>query len=293
MTENEVCKMKVKNIISMNDLSKEEIETLLVRADELKEKIMPKNGKTASLLFNRPSTRTHVSFDVALHHMGYGSVYLDYVFTQMIRGEQIKDSAKAISQYVELVIARLVPHTMLEEFVKSSDVPVINAGSDLEHPCQALGDLYTIKQAGKLKAGNTIAFVGDPTDAVANSLAIGAMKLGLKFTYIAPKGYEPLNKKATVSNDVSAVKNAQIIYTNAWAREKEGQDPKLVRDLLPYQVNKELLTHAPDALVMHPLPASRGLEITDEALDSKNSVVWKQVKNRLFVQKALIKFLES
>jgi ornithine carbamoyltransferase len=182
---------------------------------------------------------------------------------------------------------------MLDEFVRASAVPVINAGSDVEHPCQALGDLYTIKQAGKLKPGNLIVFVGDPTDAVANSLAIGALKLGLKFTYSAPKGYEARNKKTVISNDLHVVKNAAIVYTNAWAREREGQDPKLVRDLLPYQVNKELLKHAPDALVMHPLPASRGLEITDDALDSKNSVVWKQVKNRLYVQKAVIEMLEK
>ena len=286
--------MKSKNIISMDDFSKEEIEKMFSVTDELKERNIPKNGKTAALLFNRPSTRTHVSFAVALQHMGYESIYLDYVFTQMVRGEQLKDSAKAISQYVELIIARLVPHHMLEEFVQHSDVPVVNAGSDNEHPCQALGDLYTLKKAGKLKTGNVIAFIGDPQDAVANSLAIGAMKLGLKFIYICPQGYEPLNKKAGVSHIISGVKGASAIYTNAWARETSGDvDPKRMRDLLSYQLNKEVLLHAPDALIMHPLPATRGLEISDEMIDSKNSVVWKQVKNRLYVQKAVINMLEK
>ncbi len=283
----------MKHLISMDELDKKDIEHLLNRADDLKSEIRQKNGKTAALLFNRPSTRTHVSFEVALQHMGYGSVYLDYVFTQLVRGEQLKDTARAISQYVDLIIARLVPHAMLAEVAKHASVPVINAGSDLEHPCQALGDLYTIKEAGKLRQGNTIVFLGDPTDAVAHSLAIGALKMGLKFTYVCPKGYEPSINNASVSHDPAAVNEASVIYTNAWARETTEQyDPMLIRDLLPYQVNDEILNNAPpDTLVMHPLPANRGVEITDGALDHKNSVVWKQVKNRLSVQKALLSFL--
>ncbi len=278
----------MKNLISMQDLSKGDLETLFKLTDELKNKTLQKNGKTAALLFNRPSTRTHVSFEVALQQLGYGSVYLDYVFTQLVRGEKLKDSAKAISQYVNLIIARLVPHNMLEELAKYSDVPVINAGSDLEHPCQALGDLYTIKQAGKLKAGSKIVFVGDPNDSVASSLAIGAQALGLKFTYLCPKGYYPINKKAEVSNELKAVKDATVIYTNAWAKEEE---PERMRNFLPYQVNEQMLALAPkDVLVMHPMPAFRGLEISDAVLD-KHSLVWQQVKNRLYVQKAVISWL--
>ena len=288
--------MKTKNLISMQDLSKEDLENLFKLTDELKNKTMQKNGKTAALLFNRPSTRTHVSFDVALNQLGYSTTYLDYVFTQLVRGEKLKDSAKAISQYVNLIIARLVPHSMLEELAKYSDVPVINAGSDLEHPCQALGDLYTIKEAhgSKLKTGSKIVFVGDPRDAVANSLSIGAQALGLKFIYLCPKGYYPSNKKADVSSDLKIVKDASIIYTNAWPRELNEEATEIMRDFLSYQVNEQMLAQAPkDVLIMHPLPAFRGLEISDAVLDSKNSLVWQQVKNRLYVQKAVIQSLEK
>ncbi len=281
----------MKNLISMQDLNKDDLENLLKLTDELKNKTMQKNGKTAALLFNRPSTRTHVSFDVALHQLGYSTTYLDYVFTQLVRGEKLKDSAKAISQYVNLIIARLVPHSMLEELAKYSDVPVINAGSDVEHPCQALGDLYTIRKArgGKPDAGTKIVFVGDPRDAVANSLSIASQALGMKFTYLCPKGYYPTNKKAELSNDLKSVKDANIIYTNAWSRELNEEATEIMRDFLPYQINEQLLANAPkDVLIMHPLPAFRGMEVTDKVLDGKNSLVWQQVKNRLYVQKAVI-----
>ena len=286
--------MKIKSLISMNDLSKEDLENLLKLTDELKDRTLQKNGKTAALLFNRPSTRTHVSFDVALHQLGYCSIYLDYVFTQLVRGEKLRDSAKAISQYVNLIIARLVPHSMLEELTGYSDVPVINAGSDLEHPCQALGDIYTIKQAGKLRAESKIVFVGDPNDSVANSLSVAASKLGMKFVYLCPKGYYPKDKRTETTNDINTVKDAIVLYTNAWTQELGEDTSEKIRDFLPYQVNEQLLAKAPkDVLIMHPLPAFRGLEISDSVLDGKNSLVWKQVKNRLYVQKAVINALEK
>lgn len=289
--------MKTRNLISMDDLTKEDLANLLKMADNLKGKTMQKNGKTAALLFNRPSTRTHVSFDVALHQMGYSSTYLDYVFTQLVRGEKPADSAKTLSQYVSLIIARLVPHSMLEEVMEYSDVPVVNAGSDVEHPCQALSDIYTVYQAGKLKPGSKIVFVGDPNDAVANSLAIAAVKLGLKFIYLCPKGYYPSyapNKKLEVSNDLRVVKDATAIYTNAWVQELGEESPERTRDFLPYQVNEQMLANAPkEVIVMHPLPAFRGVEISDGVLDGKNSIVWQQVKNRVYVQKAIISMLEK
>lgn len=285
--------MKTRNLISMSDLGREDLENLLKLADDLKGRAMQKNGRTAALLFNRPSTRTHLSFDVALNQLGYGTTYLDYVFTQLVRGEKLKDSAKTLSQYVDMIIARLVPHSMLEEIVAYSEVPVINAGSDVEHPCQALSDIYTIKEAmGSTLRGGKMVFAGDPNDAVANSLAIATTKLGLKFVYLCPKGYYPShapNKKLEVSSDIKTVKDAAVIYTNAWAHELGEESPERMRDFLPYQVNGQMLSNAPkDVLVMHPLPAFRGLEISDEVLDGRNSLVWKQVKNRIYVQKAVI-----
>ncbi|MDO8553373.1 MAG: ornithine carbamoyltransferase [Candidatus Micrarchaeota archaeon] len=291
-----------KNLLSLLDLSKTEIEKILSDADSLKDKTFPYAGKTAALLFNRPSTRTLVSFEVALKQLGYGTIHLDYVFTQMVRGERLGDTSKAISQYVSLIVARLLPHSMLDELAKSSEVPVINAATDREHPCQALGDMYTLKSLGKLKQGNKLVFIGDPTDAVANSLAIAATKLGMHFVFLCPKSLSPDEKylaeakklgRVEVSNDISVVKGAAAIYVSSWAKDSsEQENPDRLRDFLPYQVNsKMLLLASKDVVVMHPLPAFRGQEITDEVLDGGNSVVWQQAKNRLYVQKAIIKQL--
>lgn len=291
-----------KNLLSMFDLSREDIEKILGNTDLLKEKTFPYAGKTAALLFNRPSTRTLVSFEVALKQLGYGTIHLDYVFTQMVRGERLADTSKAISQYVSLIVARLLPHSMLEELASTATVPVINAATDLEHPCQALGDMYTLKAAGKLKQGSKLVFVGDPKDAVANSLAIAATKLGMHFVFLCPKSLLPDERyleeakklgKAEVSNDISAVGDATAIYANSWIKESsEQENPDRLREFLPYQVNEEMLSLAPkDVAVMHPLPAFRGQEITDAVLDGKNSLIWKQAKNRLYVQKAVVKLL--
>ncbi len=291
-----------KNLLSLLDLSKQEIEKILTDAEALKDKSQPYAGKTAALLFNRPSTRTLVSFEVALKQLGYGTVHLDYVFTQMVRGEKLGDTSKAISQYVSLIVARLLPHSMLEELAKSSEVPVINAATDLEHPCQALGDMYTLKALGKLKTGNKLVFIGDPTAAVANSLVIAATKLGLYFVFLCPKTMVPDQKylefakklgKVEVTHEISAVKDAAAIYVSSWVKESpEQENPDRLREFLPYQVNTKMLSLASkDAVVMHPLPAFRGQEITDDVLDGKQSVVWQQAKNRLYVQKAIISVL--
>ena len=295
----------MKKLISMLDVSKDEIERIMKLSDELKDKKFERKNEIAALLFNRPSTRTLVSFVAALEQLGYGTVHLDYTFTQLIRGERLKDAAKTLSQYASLIVARLTPHEMLTEAAEASSVPVINAATDIEHPCQALGDLYTMQQLGKLKKSGKIVFVGDPNDNVANSLMIGTLKLGMNFTFLAPRGYEPnkfyLNeaKKTNsagieVTNEIkSAAKDASVIYASPWVRETiEEESSKRMKEFLPYQINEEMLKLAPkDAIVMHPLPAFRGLEISESVLDGKQSVVWKQAKNRMYVQKAIVKML--
>jgi ornithine carbamoyltransferase len=290
-----------RNLISMLDLKNEEIEAMLSEAAMLEGKSVPYTGKSAVLLFNRPSTRTLVSFEVALKETGFSTIHLDYMFTQLVGGEKLHDTAKAFSQYVQLIVARLHPHSMLLELASASLVPVISAGSDVEHPCQALGDLYTMKKLNKLGKGKKIVFVGDPKDSVANSLSIACLKLGMEFVFLAPKGYyqsEEYAKHAkkfgniTLTSDTSALKGADVVYTNDWAKGSEAEITAKIKDFTDYQVNDALLALAKkDAIVMHPLPASRGLEISEAVLDGKQSVVWQQAKNRLYVQKAIIKML--
>ncbi|MEK6981563.1 MAG: ornithine carbamoyltransferase [Candidatus Micrarchaeota archaeon] len=293
----------MKSLISMLDLDKNQIEKIFTLADELKDKKLERQGKLAALLFNRPSTRTLVSFAAALEESGIGFIHLDYGFTQLVRGEKLKDAAKALEQYASLVIARLTPHDMLAELSKESKIPIINAGSDVEHPCQALGDLYTLKSLGKLKKGNKIVFIGEPTSNVANSLLIGATKLGLNFTFLSPLNYEPNAKYLTeakkhaiieITNDISkALNGANIIYVSPWIKETmEEESTKRMKDFLSYQVNEEMLSKAPkDVVLMHPLPAFRGMEVSEKILDSKNSVIWQQAKNRLYTQKAIVKMM--
>jgi len=294
--------VRVRNLLSIADLKKEDIEELLRLSDEIKEKVFPQTGKHGVLLFNRPSTRTVVSFEAALGQLGYGAIRLEWVFSQAVRGEAVRDTAKTLSQFSSLIIARLYPHAMLAELAAHAAVPVISAASDLEHPCQALGDMLTIKQNGKLKKGNKVVFVGDPVSNVANSLMLACVKLGLDFVFLCPEGYAPRQEyflegdklgAVTVAHDIGAVKDAAVIYTSAWVGPAlEEESPLRMKELLPYQVNAAMLGRAPDdVIVMHPLPAFRGLEIADAVLDGKNSVVWAQTRNRLYIQKAIIRKL--
>ncbi len=292
----------MKNFISILDTEKKDVETVLDLAEGMKDKTDPPRGMTAALLFNMPSTRTLVSFDVTLAQLGMTSAHLNYVFTQMIRGEQIGDTSRALSQYAAAIIARLSDHSIMQELAKNSTVPVINAGTPLEHPCQALGDLYTMKSRQKLKHGSHMVLVGDPSYNVANSLLVAASMFGMSITVLSPKGYGPLknylaaaekNTKVTLTSDTGCLKDADIIYASGWVREvPEQESPTHMKAFLPYLVDEAMLKKAPsDVLVMHPLPAFRGLEISDAVIDGKNSIVWEQTKNRVYVQKALLKML--
>ncbi|MFV2041087.1 MAG: ornithine carbamoyltransferase, partial [Candidatus Hydrothermarchaeales archaeon] len=239
------------------------------------------------------------SFEVAMTQLGGHSLYLNPSDTQIGRGESIKDTALTLSRYLDGVAIRAISHKTIAEFAGHATIPVINALTDLEHPCQALADLLTIKEKkGTLDV--KLAYVGDGNN-VCNSLIGGAALVGMEIAVATPPGYEPdreiLNKakdisssKITVANDpYEAVASAEVVYTDVWvSMGQEKSEAQRIKDFKDYQVNVGLLDMTSDALVMHCLPARRGLEITDEVIDGPNSIVFDQAENRLHLQKALI-----
>lgn len=277
----------MKNFLSINDLEKSEFEKIFEMAEKLaSENFFPK-PICAGLLFDRPSTRTRVSFEVALRQLGIHPIYLDYVFSQLARGEKIEDTGKVLSGYVSIIIARLHKHDQLQRLAASSSVPVINAATELEHPCQALGDLFTLKKHGLLKPGIKLAYIGNPATNVANALLLGAEKFGLEMTFIAPHGYLPqpaFGTKAKVLNDFTI--QVDIAYASAFDVEEDE-----LKTFLPFQLDSEKMKKLGAKYSMHPLPAFRGIDVSDEVLDSPNSLAWEQAKNKVAVQKALIHYL--
>jgi ornithine carbamoyltransferase len=261
-------------------------------------------GKTLAMVFEKPSTRTRVSFEVGMWQLGGYALYLSASDLQLGRGETIADTAQTLSRYVNGIMARVFAHQTILDLVKYSSVPVINGLSDFTHPCQGLADLFTIyEKKGKLR-GLKLVYVGDGNN-VAHSLLYGCSKVGMNITLACPKEYEPnpevVSKaekegrksgcKVEVTNDPKeAVRDADIIYTDVWASMgKEKEREKRVKILKPYQVNSKLIRGAKeDYLFMHCLPAHRGEEVTDEVADSKNSVIFDQAENRLHTQKALL-----
>jgi ornithine carbamoyltransferase len=261
-------------------------------------------GKTLAMIFEKPSTRTRVSFEVGMWQLGGYALYLSASDLQLGRGETIADTARTLSRYVNGIMARVFAHQTILDLVKYSGVPIINGLSDYTHPCQGLADLFTIyEKKGKL-SGLRLAYVGDGNN-VAHSLLYGCSKVGMDITLACPKGYEPdpevVSKakeegkgsgcKVKVTHDPKeAVQNADIVYTDVWAsmgQEKEHE--KRIKVFKPYQVNIKLVKEAKeDYLFMHCLPAHRGEEVTDEVADSKNSVIFDQAENRLHAQKALM-----
>jgi len=261
-------------------------------------------GKTLAMIFQKPSTRTRISFEVAMHNLGGKAIYLNWNELQLGRGETIPDTAKTISKYVNGITARVFLHKDLELLADYAEVPVINALSDLWHPCQALADIFTIYEHFGTFRGIKVAYVGDGNN-VCNSLLIACSKVGLDISVATPKGYEPYklaieyaedNSKKTGSNIIitndpkEAVIKANIIYTDVWVSMGQEKDAeKRLKVFSPYQVNSELIKAASENhIIMHCLPARRGYEITDEVIDSPKSVVWKQAENRLHTQKALL-----
>ncbi|MDP2831263.1 MAG: ornithine carbamoyltransferase [Candidatus Omnitrophota bacterium] len=308
-----------KDLISIKDLTAKEIDELFNLAVKLKKnkskfsKVLA--GKTLALIFQKPSNRTRVSFEVGMYQLGGNSIYLSPSEINLGVRETVKDAAKTISRYVDGIVLRTFEHKNCLDMAAAAGVPVINGLSDFSHPCQALADLFTIgekfsrlnytrqKVARRLK-GLTLAYVGDGNN-VCNSLLYAAAKTGMNITVATPAGYAPdpevvkqakemaketLSQVIITENPHSAVNGANVVYTDVWAsmgQEEEISKRKII--FKDFQINAKLLTHAATGvLVMHCLPAHRGEEITDEVMDSKSSIVFDQAENRMHVQKAIL-----
>lgn len=302
-----------KDLISIKDLSAQEIKDIFSTTDKLKKdkvkfsKVL--TGKTLALIFQKPSNRTRVSFEVGMYQLGGHSIYLRPDEINLGVRESIEDVAKTLSRYVDAIVLRTFEHKNVLDLAKYSQRPVINGLSDFSHPCQALADIYTIREKIKIVKGVTLAYVGDGNN-VCNSLLYGCSKIGINMNVATPKGYEPnvtVLSEARKFSELSgsrinlfntagqAVNGADVIYTDVWTsmgQEKEAAERKTL--FKEFQVNKNLVELAKkNVFVMHCLPAHRGEEITDEVMDSRNSIVFDQAENRMHVQKAiLIKLLK-
>jgi ornithine carbamoyltransferase len=296
-----------RDFISIADYSKTEIEEIFKLTRELKEKT--KNGtdhplckgKTMAMIFAKPSARTRISFETGMYQLGGYALYLSPNDIGIGKREAVKDIARVISRYNDLIMARLFDHQHVLELAEYSAVPVINGLTDYNHPCQIMADIYTVLEHRQHLNDLKITYVGDGNN-VANSWINLAAKIPMQLVICAPSGYEPdqktlqyARKQGISSIEVLrepqvAVKNADVVYTDVWASMGQESEAKARQKIFkPYQINHALMQQAkPTALVMHCLPAHRGDEITDDVLDGPNSVVWDEAENRLHVQKAII-----
>lgn len=288
------------DLITLKDATARDLEDIFETTGKLKGKLTDTlRGKTLAMIFEKPSTRTRVSFETAMYQLGGHAIVLSQKDTQLSRGESLADTAKVLALYVDAVVARVHQHTDLVELARCSDVPIINGLSDYAHPCQVLGDLCTVLE-GKGTLDLKVAWLGDGNN-VCNSLVYAQEKLGFELAVATPSGYEPAaaqdvpsHAKLTLTNDPrEAVRGAHVIYTDAWvSMGQEGMRGKRIADLQSYQVNAALTAGArPDFVFMHPLPAYRGYEVTPEVIDGPHSIVWSQAANRLHVQKAILSLL--
>jgi ornithine carbamoyltransferase len=292
----------MKHLISIADLSKQEILELLETAARLKEDrkkgiIQEKlKNKTLAMIFELPSTRTRISVEVAMLELGGNALYLNWNDLQLGRGEPIKDTARVMSRYVHGIMIRAKKHNTVEELAKFSSIPVINGLSNLEHPCQVLSDLLTIYEHKGLNA--RITWLGDGNN-VCNSLILLSAILGLEMVVSCPAGYEPsaLSKALELGgkiklerNPKKAVENADVLYTDVWvSMGQEAEREVRLKAFRGYEISRELMKYAKDdAIVMHCMPVHRGEEITDDVIESRNSVIYDQAENRLHMQKAIL-----
>ncbi|MGH2487603.1 MAG: ornithine carbamoyltransferase [Ktedonobacterales bacterium] len=302
------------SLVTLDGLAPADIEQLFLHARLLKRlrgrtgpQPQPLARRTVALLFEKPSLRTRVSFEVGAGELGGRSLSLSPQEVGLGARESVADVARVLSGYVHVVVLRTFSHRTVEEFARHATIPVINGLSDLHHPCQGLTDLFTIAERFGALSGLTLAYVGDGNN-VAHSLVQAAVKMGVSVRIATPRGYEPdatilasataeaakTGASVAVTNDpASAVADAQIVYTDVWTSMGQEAEVALRRAVFAgYQVNRRLLAlAAPDAIVMHPLPAHRGEEITDEALDGSQAAVFTQAENRLHVQKAILSAL--
>lgn len=299
-----------KDLLDVAAMSRAQVDALLRLAASLKAKqrrglphsLLP--GKTLGLLFQKPSTRTRVSFEAGMNQLGGHALVLPMGDIQLSRGETVADTARVLSRYLDGIVIRTYDHGIVEEWAREATMPVINGLTDHSHPCQALSDLLTIQEIkGRLK-GLTVAYIGDGNN-VTNSLIEAAAKMGMRITVGCPVGYQPdqhvidvarLEAERTgasievTDNPQVAVKEADVVYTDVWiSMGREREQARRLKTLAPYQLNGRLLQRAKaDAIVMHCLPAHRGEEITADVLDGPQSVVIDQAENRLHMQKAIL-----
>ena len=294
-----------KNFLSSLDLNLNEITKIFELAIKYKNNVTynSNNGKVLGLIFDKASTRTRVSFQVAMSRLGGSTVDLNPNTSQIGRGEPIKDTARVLSRYCNVLAIRTYKQEDLYEYAKWSSIPVINALTDLEHPCQALADYLTILEEFKSFDKVTLSYIGDGNN-VANSLILCGALLGINLRIASPKGFEPkpeiLNKalqiyknsnKLSITNDIyQAVKGANVIYTDVWSSMGEEDESEIkANQFKGFTLGNQLLkTAKEDAIVLHCLPAYRGKEITDEVFESKASRIFQQAENRLYVQQALL-----
>ena len=298
--------MKGKDLLSISDLSSEDISLLMSDTMVMKASgwLSSLSGKTLALLFEKPSLRTRVSFEVAIRQLGGQAIYLSPAEVGLGKRESVADVARVLSRYVDAIVARTFSHNTLEILAGYTSVPVINALSDREHPCQILADLFTIyEKKGELK-GLTMAYIGDGNN-VAHSLLLAAALAGLNFRIASPEGYQVEEKVLSTAQGYAidsgakivltekpnqAAINADIIYTDVWtSMGQEAESKKRLKAFAGYQVNSKLLALAREgAILMHPLPAHRGEEVAEGILESPASVVFDQAENRMHLTKALL-----
>ena len=298
-----------RNFLTIFDLNKSEIDQILDRTEKLKEEKKSSvphktlEGKSIGLIFEKLSTRTRLSFQVAIYDLGANPIYLNPNDMQLGRGEIISDTAKVLSSYLDGVIIRTYGQERITEFAKYSTVPVINALTDLGHPTQIISDLFTIRERGLDLSSFNLTYIGDGNN-ITNSFIAASAIVGYNITVCCPEGFEPDSEITEKSRELgsnsieishdpkTAVSDADVIYTDVWvSMGQENEKGNKENIFLPYQINSELLANAKEgALIMHCLPAHREEEITDEVISGKNSVVFEQAENKLHAGKAVLEF---
>ncbi len=296
-------KLKTKDLLTLAELTPKEFVGLIDDSIKLKKQLKKGNkpvlkNKTLTMIFQKPSTRTRVSFEIGMYQLGGHAINLSSDGMQLSRGESVEDTAKTLSRYTDCIMARVYDHDLLEKLSKHSTVPVINGLSDTFHPCQILADFMTIKEKKKKFKGLKIAWIGDGNN-VCNSMIIGAALSGVAMSIATPIGFEPDKKvvreakKSTLiqltTDPFVAVKNADVVVTDTFSSIHNLDQKRLKKFIPKYQVNSKLMNAAKkDAIFMHCLPAKRNQEVTSSVIDGIQSVVWDEAENRLHTQKALL-----
>ncbi|MGC1396231.1 MAG: ornithine carbamoyltransferase [Coleofasciculaceae cyanobacterium] len=296
--------LKGRDLLGIADLNTSEIDQLLEVAAKLKARqLKPRCNKVLGLLFYKASTRTRVSFSVAMYQLGGQVIDLNPNVTQVGRGEPVVDTARVLDRYLDILAIRTFEQQQLETFAEYTQIPIINALTDLEHPCQVLADLLTVRECFGELAGATLTYLGDGNN-VAHSLLLGCALVGMNVRIATPPNYQPDQRIVDQARQIAdgktevmltddplkAAKGAQVLYTDVWASMgQEDLADERIPIFQPYQVNEKLLSYADsEAIVLHCLPAHRGEEITDEVMEGPRSRIWDQAENRMHAQKALL-----